>query len=147
MRLTGRFIDEPQQETITDLVNLLQQTPNLVSLLIGSQYTSRHSILTARMICAMTPSHVKHLSTSIKSLSEAKIILKRYPNLSTVHFVHHDKSSNSSSFLEWLEENMPNSSYYDGYNCTTIWLRYSDHQSTAVAKSNKRIKFANEHNT
>lgn len=147
MKFTGRLINEAHQDTIDDFCNLLQQTRNLISLQIGPEYRREQSALTAREICAMTPSHVKHLTTSIQHLNEARIVLEKCPNLSTVKFSIHSKSSTVRSFIEWLEENRPDSSHFICYYYTMVWLGRTNNQSTTAPRSSKRIKLADEHNT
>ena len=129
---------------IANLRILFQQTFNLISLDIWYEAGSMQSILTAREICALTPSHVKHLAASIKDLNEAKIILQQFRNLSTARFLSYSSRSIPGSFIEWLEENLPDSSHVQSHYHTLIWLGHSDDQSTAVTKRNKRIKLAGE---
>ena len=77
---------------------------------------------TAQAICTIIPFHVKQLTTSIKDLNEAQIILQQLSNLSRAHFIDNFNESMVCSFIEWLAENKPNSSNYTKYCSVIVWL-------------------------
>jgi len=145
IKLTGIMISQAEPDIIADLTNLLQQACSLTSLDICCQYESRKSKLTAQDICSMTPSHVKHLATSIKNLNEAKISLEQLQHLSTARFFYTSSDSFSISFIEWLEQNKTGSSHFVGAVQTKIWLGHNNIQPEVVRIGNKRIKLTDEH--
>ncbi len=147
IKLTGGIISEANANIIADLINLLQRASNLTSLDICRQYSNRRSKLNAENICAMTPSSVKHLTTSINDPEEAKICLERLPHLTTVEFFCPDHKPISDSFIDWLEQNRPNSSHFVSGSHTSIWFGNNSIQPKTIKVANKKMKLIDEHHS
>jgi hypothetical protein len=145
IKLTGIMISLAEPDIIADLSNLVKQAHSLISLDIACQYENRKSKLTAHDICSMTPSHVKHLSASIKNLNEAKIFLEQLQHLSTARFFYATNDLFSHSFIEWLKQNKIGSSHFVGAVYTKIWFGHNNIQPKTIRVGNKRIKLTDEH--
>jgi len=145
IELTGIMISQAEPNIIADLSNLFQQAHSLISLDIGCEYENRKSKLTAQDICSMTPSHVKHLSASIKNLNEAKLSLEQLQHLSTARFFYHTNDLFSNSFIEWLDKNRIGSAHFVGAVYTKIWFGHNNIQPKTITVGNKRIKLTDEH--
>ncbi len=145
IKLTGEMISLAEPSIIMNLINLIQQACNLTSLDICCSYGNRKSNLTARDICAMTPSNVKHLAASIKNLDEGKICLQQRQHLITARFFCSKNGPFSDIFIDWLEYNRIGSSHFVGAFYTKIWLGNNRIQPKTIKNENKRMKLIDEH--
>ncbi|CAF1183551.1 unnamed protein product [Adineta steineri] len=143
IKFTGQTVYKTRRDIRASIANFLQRTSSLISL--GISYDSyMYNFWTADNICCMIPSHVKHLTTSIKHVNEMKLVLKRLPQLSSITF-HFHCPSNIDAIFGWLAK------YREGSKCKrekpsiSIWLGKGIIQSIEYEHVNKKIKLSDNH--
>jgi hypothetical protein len=92
----------------------------------------------------MTPAHVKHLTVSIKNITEATIVLDRLQHLSSAKFFF-DHPPVRDQFLDWLEKHKKGSTYHTIRFSICVWLRQDHLQYKQIETGDKRIKLTNDH--
>jgi hypothetical protein len=142
IKLTGTLIRQADTYMLADIANMLQGNCNLSSLDICGDFFSRKSHLTANDICSVTPSHVKHLAVSIKSLKEAQNVVERLKHLSSANF-YFDFIPTLNRNIEWFAQRTQGLSYrIDGFSLC-VWLGRSIIQPSNITGARKRIKLTN----
>ncbi|CAF3239928.1 unnamed protein product, partial [Rotaria sp. Silwood2] len=138
IKFTGRSIYKARRNMRANIASLLQRTCCLTSLTIDYDSCIYNS-WTAENICSMVPSHIKHLTVSIKNPDEIKLVLKRLPHLSSAQF-RCGHTSSWRKFIEWFEENKAGSRCRGNAYLMSLWLDKTSVQSIEQKHSNKRIK-------
>ena len=144
IKYTNTATREADLLTLADIGSLLQKTPNLMLLQLGSSKTYCRLTLTAENICSITPSHVHHLVVAIKNFNEIQIVLERLENLSSAKFFFNEKSA-FSRILKWLKEKRNDSSYRIDGSTMSVWLGKQNIQSEQFHLGAKRIKLTDDH--
>lgn len=144
IKISSSLIRQSNPYMLSDMTKFFQTTPHLSSLDIDFGFLSRKSSLTAKDICSMIPSHVKHLSVSIKDLNEIKSIFQRLEHLSSANFFY-DYIPTWNEVTQWLDKNRKGSSYEVDSFSVCVWLGKSSNHSNQIEVGNKRIKLTDEH--
>ena len=111
------FDTETERSKITYLTQLLQQTCNLRSLIIGSSLTS------AETVCLLVPEHVRHLQVSISDIDQMKMIIQQLNGLSSLTFEALQNFRRLSGELAaWFTETGNTSIYRIDHNFISIWF-------------------------
>jgi hypothetical protein len=139
IKITGQVIYEANFDMIVDIAHLLRKTCNIFFLDICADFSTGKSNLTAMDICAMTPTHVRHLTVSITDIDEAMTVLHQFRRLSSAKFFF-DHCPSWDKFDAWLKEHRKGSTYYRNDSSTCVWLRQNNFLYKEIEGSNKRIK-------
>ncbi|CAF1113166.1 unnamed protein product [Adineta steineri] len=126
----------------TSISSFLQRACCLASLCIDYDL-SMYNSWTTDNICCMVPSHVKHLKVSIKNPDEIKLVLKRLQQLSSAQF-RFGHTSCWRKLTEWIDRNMPRSSYKADAYSFIVWLGKNSIEFNESKHNSKRIKLTDD---
>jgi hypothetical protein len=103
-------------------VKLLEQTYNLRSLVIITNWLDETYASNMENFCSMIPHHIKHLEIDIGIIGDMKIILLRLEHLLSVKFRFvNQKIHWQTKIIRWLSERR-DSTYYKDLSSLHIWL-------------------------
>jgi hypothetical protein len=93
------FDKESAWYIINDIVNLLEQAPNIHT------FHNNNKSVNAKIICAIVPRHVKHLQVKMDRINDMKMIVKQLDHLSSITFQFANESPNRcQELVEWLSQ-------------------------------------------
>jgi len=144
VKVSSSLIRQSNPSMLSDMTKFFETIPHLSSVDIGFGFLSRKSSLTATDICSMIPSHVKHLSGSIKDLNEIKSIFQRLEHLSSANFFY-DYIPTWNEVTSWLDSNRKGSSYDVDSFSVCVWLGKNSNHSNKIKFGNKRVKLVDEY--
>ncbi|CAF2902963.1 unnamed protein product, partial [Rotaria sp. Silwood2] len=87
-----------------EMDTLFKHTSNLRSFQMNCNNFERMASISLNGICLKLPSFIKHLSTDIMHMSDAKMILERVEHLSSVTFYRHDPYDFANEIIIWLRQ-------------------------------------------
>lgn len=122
------------KDTSTILTNLFRQTTQINALEIHNHCTSLNSTLTIEDLCALVPSHIKHLKMTVKNINEMKILFDRFVHLSSITFQFTcSKSIPSGKLIECILNIKKDLTYRTDDCSIRVWLnQYSNEKQTHI---------------
>lgn len=140
------MILKADSETLNDIKLLLQRTSNASSVILCRTMSKRQSLLTAKHICSMIPTHIQRLTVAITDFHEAKIVLDQLENILMVNFLF-NQTSDYDQVHQWFKMRKQYFSYKIEPLSLCIWRRkkLNSLDELKVTTSHKRIKLDDDH--
>ena len=128
------------ENTITNIINLLERTCNVRSLSIFYRRSRTCSMLDVRRIYAILPRFIKDLTIEIITIDDIELIFKRLEYLSSFTFVLSVFSMPSTQIIEWFKVNVNDFTHRVDGNRIYVWLGNYMKKRTEIKMGIKRMK-------
>ena len=123
LSLSVDFIPEYTLNTVSNITLLLNQAPNLRSLLLFDYWTPDNCMKRIKTICSMISQNIKHLQIRVKDINDIKYILEQLEHLTSATFQYAQMLTiNRHEFTQFLTYLQRYSSLWDSQNTLYVWL-------------------------
>ncbi|UJR19674.1 hypothetical protein I4U23_022809 [Adineta vaga] len=123
-----------------DIITLIQQAPNLSSLLIGQHFAYGYGLSTED-ICCIISRQIKHLQVPVSDLNDIKVVFERCNHLSSIQFNIRQRKF-SKEIVRWIIDNATDSTYRTDPNFVKVWVGKNKIESNELNVGSKRIKLS-----
>lgn len=130
------------QNTISNIVNLLERTYNIRLLSIFYRWSRTCSMLDVRRIYAVLPRCIIDLTIEIITMEDIKLIFERLEYLSSITIVLSVFSMPSTMIIEWLKDNVNDFTHRVDGNRIYMWLGNYTKKHTEIKVGLKRVKLS-----
>ena len=140
VKLESFYFHRDNQQVLSDMVKILEQSSKLLTLIIHSRYCHYEIYPYLNEIISNLPPQINHLQIPIKEEKQIEMIFERCAHLKVIQFPTKRRKI-SRGTEQWFHENTIGSIVRRENQCDTIWIGKIKQQNYF---NPKRIKFNEE---
>ncbi len=134
------------QNTVSNIVTLLERTCNIRSLSIFYRRSRTCLMTDVRTIYPILPRYINDLTIEIMDADDMRMVFERLKYVSSFTFAlsRFTKSSTSTMIIEWLRINVSDFTHRIDGNRIYMWLGNYAKQPTEIKVGSKRVKLSHK---